>query len=108
MNKTDASELENTSELKKAIETQHGGTATFVQSAPIRETCDGNTAWYRTVHTFNLADHPQTTRVYAWADRLLDGRQRFFAVLERETITSPREAVRAVLGHRIERDSGDD
>src|SRR5579862_4405700 len=94
----------NPDELKRAIEAEHGGTATFVQAVPVRESHDGQTTWYGTDHIFNLADHPQTTRVYAWSDQLQGGRQQVFAVLERETIASPRDAVRAVLSRRFGRD----
>src|SRR6185503_6345153 len=94
-------------ELKRAVEAEHGGTATFVQEIPIQESHAGRTTWSGTVHVFNLADHPQTTRAYAWADQLEDGRQHYFAVLERETITSHHDAVRAVLNRRAGRVTGD-
>ena len=96
-----------TGELKRAVEAEHGGTATFVQEILIHENHAGQATWSGTVHVFNLADHPQTTRAYAWVDRLEDGRQHYFAVLERETITSPRDAVRAVLSRRATRDADD-
>jgi len=32
-------------ELKRAIESQHGGRASFVQSVPVTETHDGQTVW---------------------------------------------------------------
>src|SRR5690348_15951644 len=93
----------NPHELKRAVEAEHGGTATFVQAVPIRESHGGRTTWDGVVHIFNLAGHPQTTRGYAWSDQLQGGRQQIFAVLERETIASPRDAVRAVLSRRFGR-----
>src|ERR1700753_260981 len=96
-----------TGELKRAVEAEHGGTATFVQEILIHENHAGQATWSGTVHVFNLADHPQTTRAYAWGDRREDERQHYFAVLERETITSPRDAVRAVLRGRATRDADD-
>jgi hypothetical protein len=86
------------SELKRAVEAQHGGTATLVQSVPIREEHAGQTVWDGTVHIFDLAGHPKANRAYAWS-HAIDGteRRRFFAVLHISPITGPREAVRAAI-----------
>jgi len=85
------------SELRKAVESQHGGTATFVQSVPVRETFEGQTAWDGAVSIFKLNGHPTAHLAYAWSYELPDGKRRFFAVLHVEPITSPREAVRAAI-----------
>lgn len=70
------------SELKKAVESQHGGTATFVQSVPVHETHEGKTVWDGTVHVFDLKDSPSgATRAYAWSYERDDGKRRFFAIL---------------------------
>jgi hypothetical protein len=55
------------SELKLAVERTHGGRATYVQSVPVKETHTGQTVWDGTVAVFDLADHPQATRAYAWS-----------------------------------------
>jgi hypothetical protein len=55
-----------TDELKHAIETQHGGTATLAQSVPVRETFKGEPVWEGVVHVFDLEGHPEATRAYAW------------------------------------------
>lgn len=52
-------------DLKRAVESPHGGTATLVQSVPIREKFEGQTVWEGVVHVFKLAGHPKTTRSYA-------------------------------------------
>jgi hypothetical protein len=86
------------SELKKAVESQHGGTATLVQSVPVHEEFKGETVWVGTVHVFDLVDSPSgATRAYAWSYELDDGKRRFFAVLHMGPITGPREAVRAAI-----------
>ena len=54
-------------DLKKAIESQHGGTTTFAQSVPVRETHNGDAVWGGVVHVFDLAGHPKATRAYAWS-----------------------------------------
>jgi hypothetical protein len=85
-------------ELKRAVESQHGGMATFVQSVPIREEHAGQTVWDGTVTVFDLAGSPSgAKRAYAWSYERDDGKRRFFAVLHLGPITGPREAVRAAI-----------
>ena len=83
-------------ELKLAVERTHGGTATLVQSVPIRETFEGQPVWEGVVHVFDLAGHPKAIRAYAWS-HAIDGtdRRRFVAVLHIPPIDSPVAAVRA-------------
>jgi len=85
------------SELKQAIESQHGGRATYVQSVPIKETHGEQTVWEGTVAVFDLADHPKAKRAYAWSYAMEDGRRTFFAVLHVPPVTGPRDAVRAAI-----------
>jgi hypothetical protein len=85
-------------ELKRAIESQHGGTASFVQTVPVKEEFQGQTVWEGLVHVFDLKDSPSgAKRAYAWSYERDDGRRRFFAVLHMGPITGPREAVRAAI-----------
>jgi hypothetical protein len=46
------------SELKRAVESHHGGTATLAQSVPVKETHAGAVVWEGVVHVFDLAGHP--------------------------------------------------
>jgi hypothetical protein len=85
------------SELKQAVEAQHGGTATLVQSVPVKEMHGPDVAWEGTVSVFDLAGHPKANRAYAWSYELPDGRRRFFAVLHIPPIIGPVEAVRAAI-----------
>ena len=84
-------------QLKNAVESQHGGTATLVQSVPVLETFEGKTVWEGVVHVFDLAGHPKATRVYAWSYELPNGKRRFFAVLQIQPINTPQDAVRAAI-----------
>jgi hypothetical protein len=84
-------------QLKQAVESQHGGIATFVQAVPIREMQGEQMVWEGTVHVFDLAEHPSADRAYAWSYERQDGNRRFFAVLHVGPITGPREAVRAAI-----------
>lgn len=84
-------------ELKRAVESQHGGTATLVQAVPVREEFEGKTVWDGIVHVFDLAGHPKAKRAYAWSYERPDGKRRFFAVLHVPPIDSPVNAVRAAI-----------
>ena len=87
-----------TGELKRAIETQHGGKATLVQSVHVDEQFQGKPVWRGTVHVFALSGHPTAKRAYAWASsREGSTKRRFFAVLHVPPIISPALAVRAVV-----------
>lgn len=89
---------EHARELAGAIEGQHGGSATFVQSVPIRETHNGQTVWEGVIHVFDLAGHPKATRAYAWSSPIEGSdKRRFFAVLHGGAIKSPADAVRAAI-----------
>lgn len=85
-------------ELKRAVESQHGGTATLVQSVPVREAFRDQPVWEGTVHVFDLTGSDSgAPRAYAWSYELPDGKRRFFAVLHMPPITGPVEAVRAAI-----------
>lgn len=88
----------NAGQLKEAIETQHGGTATLAQSMPVLETFKGQPVWEGVVHVFDLSGHPKATRAYAWSSPV-EGRtkRRFFAVLHIPPIVSPLDAVRTAI-----------
>jgi hypothetical protein len=86
------------SELKRAIESQHGGTATLAQSVPIKETYAGAVVWEGVVHVFELAGHPTASRAYAWSSPIEGSeKRRFFAVLHQGPVKSPVDAVRAAI-----------
>jgi hypothetical protein len=85
-------------ELRGAVESQHGGRATFVQSVPVRDSFAGAPVWEGVVHVFDLAGNPNATRAYAWSSPIEGSdRRRFFAVLHMGAIRSPVDAVRAAI-----------
>lgn len=84
-------------ELKRAVESQHGGTAIYVQSVPVHEEHGGETVWDGMVAVFDLVGHPKANRAYAWSYERPDGKRRFFAVLHMPPVASPRDAVRAAI-----------
>jgi hypothetical protein len=80
------------------IEKTRGGTPTFAQSDPVRETFEGKTVWEGVVHVFDLAGHPSATRAYPWSSPIEGSTKRAFsAVLHTERINSPLEAMRAAI-----------
>src|SRR5664279_6046394 len=85
-------------ELKQAVESQHGCTATLAQSVPVKETFGGKTVWEGVVHVFKIHGHPQASQAYAWSSPIEGSdKRRFFAVLRLPPTTSPVEAVRAAI-----------
>jgi hypothetical protein len=88
----------STTELRRAIETHHGGTATLAQSVPVREIFEGQPVWEGEVHVFDLQGHRKTTRAYGWSSPIKNStKRRFFAVLHIPPIVSPLDAVRAAI-----------
>jgi hypothetical protein len=85
-------------QLKRAVEAQHGCTATFVQSVPVKETFEGATVWDGVVHVFQIHGHTKAKEAYAWSSPIEGSdKRRFFAVLHLPPVTSPVEAVRAAI-----------
>ncbi len=85
-------------DLKQTIESQHGGTATRLQSVPVKETFEGKTVWEGVVHVFALSGHPRAVKAYAWSSPVEGSdKRRYFAVLHMGGIICPQDAVRAVI-----------
>ena len=98
--------MDDVQELKRGVESQQGGTATFVESAAVKETFEGKTVWEGVVHVFDLDGHPGAMRTYAWFTPVEGSAKRqFFAVLHLGFIRSPQDAVRAAImaEHRAKR-----
>ena len=85
-------------QLREAVESQHGGTATLAQSVPVKETHGGAVVWEGVVHVFDLEGHPTASRAYAWSSPIEGSdKRRFFAVLHQGPVKSPLDAVRAAI-----------
>jgi hypothetical protein len=85
-------------QLKEAVESQHGCTATLIQAVPVKEIFEGKTVWEGVVHVFQVHGHPKAHKAYAWSSPIEGSdKRRFFAVLHVPPITSPVEAVRAAI-----------
>jgi len=85
-------------QLRQAVESQHGCTASFLQTVPVKETFGGKMVWEGIVHVFRIDGHPKANKAYAWSSPIEGSdKRRFFAVLHIPPITSPVEAVRAAI-----------
>jgi hypothetical protein len=86
-------------QLKRVIESQHGGTATFVQAMRIVMPKAVQADWDGIVHVFDLQNNPKAKRAYAWASSIQgSNKPRYFAVLHAGKVTDPIEAVKAAVG----------
>jgi hypothetical protein len=84
--------------LQKAILDLHGCKATWVESIPVKEVFEGETAWEGVVRVFDIQGHPKATRCYAWSHALdKSKKRRFFAVLHQGPVDSPQAAVKAMI-----------
>jgi hypothetical protein len=82
--------------LQKAILETHGTDSRHIDSVPVVEQFEGQTAWQGTVEVFELIDHPKAKRAYAWTYR--DGDQnKTIAVLEILPVDSPQSAVKMAI-----------
>lgn len=86
-------------ELQDVIRKLHGSESTHVETVPIKETHQGQTVWEGDVEVFDLHDHPQTSRVYAWAHETddPDRPRRHVTVLHIPPATSPLKAVQVSI-----------
>lgn len=84
------------SDLKKVVESQHGGTATLNHAVCLLARRNKLSDWDGVVYIFDLAGNAKASRAYAWANPISGVNDtRFFAVLHRGRITGPVEAVKA-------------
>jgi hypothetical protein len=83
-------------ELKDAIRATHGCESLHVESIPVKDVFEDDTAFEVTVGVFDLVGHPKTNRAYAWTYR--DGNEpKSFAVLHVAPVNSPQSAVKAAI-----------
>ena len=75
---------------------------THCQTIPVNETMDGKTIWKGSVETFNLIDHPEAKKCYAWQHYEENKAPRFVAVLEKRYVNSPELAVKSAIFFDVE------
>ena len=85
--------------LQNAIRQIHGCDSSWVASIPIHETLRGTTVWKGYIELFDLANHPEARRCYAWKhDHGPNTSQtRFVVVLEGPSIRSAEAAFQCAI-----------
>ena len=83
---------------ERALQDFHKCTPTYIESVPVQETLKDNTLWEGVVHVFRIRGRPKAEKAYAWTS-LVEGSEelQYIAVLHEGRITSPADAVRAVI-----------
>ncbi len=77
----------------------HGCESLHVESVPVKEVFEGQTAWQGTVEVFDLIGHPKAKRAYAWTHRVGD-QNKTVAVLEIPPVDSPESAVKVAIASK--------
>jgi hypothetical protein len=85
------------SDLQDVIRKLHGVESRHVESVRVKETFQGKTVWEGVVEIFELIEHANAKRVYAWAHDGKHPKKSSVAVLHVAPITSPEAAVRAAI-----------
>ena len=83
-------------ELKNAIRATHGCESLHVESVPVKEVFDGETAWEGTVEVFDLIGHPTAKRAYGWTYQEHD-QKKSVMVLGIPSVDSAQKAVQVVI-----------
>ena len=77
----------------------HGCESLHVESVPVKEVFEGQTAWEGTVEVFDLVGYEKARRAYAWSYR--DGdHNKTVAVLAIPPVDSPQSAVKVAIASK--------
>jgi len=100
--------IEDSDQLRQAIETLHHCKAHFIKTVEVKETFKGQKVWEGIAHVFEITGNPQANKCYAWSSPIEgSAKRKFFAVLHVPPITSAKDAVRAAIVREYRRDRGD-
>jgi len=91
--------------LQRAIQQRHRCVAIHRESVHVHEILDGQTIWEGNVEVFDLKDHLEAEKCYAWSHREegMSGRvlnsetMRLITVLGKRPVDSPEMAVRTAI-----------
>jgi hypothetical protein len=91
--------------LQRAIQQRHRCIAIHRESVHVHETVDGQTIWEGNVEVFDLKDHVEAEKCYAWSHReeglsghvLNSETMRLITVLGKRPVNSPEMAVRTAI-----------
>lgn len=93
-------------ELKDVIERLHHAHARYVETVPVKEVFEGETIWEGEVEVFDLDDHPDASRAFAWAYDYEDTEKptQHVTVLQIPPATTPENAVKAAIVSEFKND----
>jgi hypothetical protein len=93
------SKLDYLAKVQIAVSQLHNCGATWRETVTVNEVFMGKTVWQGDVEVFDLTNHPNAKRAYAWShlDGDNDERTRFVAVLEIPPVVSAETAVRVQI-----------
>lgn len=84
--------------LRDAIHELHGCESRYVESILVTDSESTDIVWQGEVGVFDLIDHSEATRCYAWSHSVDDStRRRLVAVLHSPPVDSPEVAVRMLI-----------
>jgi hypothetical protein len=89
--------------IQKAIRAMHGCDSRYVESVPVHEVFEGQTAWQGTVEVFDLIGHVKAKRAYAWQYQDGPDEIKTVAVLEIPPVDSPESAVKVAIAAQAKR-----
>jgi hypothetical protein len=89
--------------IRKAIKAMHGCDSRHVESVPVHEVFEGQTAWQGTVEIFDLIDHAKAKRAYAWQYQDGPDEIKTVAVLEIPPVDSAEGAVRVAIAAKAKK-----
>jgi hypothetical protein len=86
-------------DIATVIRDLHGSEPVHVETVPVKETFKGQTVWEGDVEVFDLENHPQAKRVYAWSHIAgeNDEQKRYVTVLHIPPVDSPQTAVKLAI-----------
>ena len=89
--------------LKQVIFHLHGTDSRHIESAPVHEVLQGQTAWQGDVEVFELVNHPKAKRCYGWTH---GEPEEFITILELPPVDSPQSAVKVGVAYQIKKPKG--
>ena len=92
----------NIDDLRAKIRESYECDSRHVASEQVHEVFEGLTAWQGTVEVFDLIDHPNARRAYAWEYK--DGNVTKIVTVLGLPISSPRGAVQAFIASKARRE----
>ena len=89
--------------LAGVIDHLHKCKATWIESVPVHEVFQGQTAWKGDVEVFELVNHPKAKRCYGWTH---GEPEEFITILELPPVTDAQSAVKVGVSYQIKKARG--